>query len=223
MGLTGDVWNAFQANDGWGQTLTHVRLSAVSLGIAAAGGIALGVACAKTGRVASFTLVTVANLGRTIPTFALIALILAVTSLGFWPTVVGLTLLGLPPILLNATTGINEADAGAVDAARGMGLTPAQVLRRVDLPMALPLGWAGVRNSSVQIIATAALAGVVGAEGLGVIVQSGLANSQTDVLLAGAIPITILAVLAEGLFAGAERVSTPRGLRLARQPSKGEL
>jgi osmoprotectant transport system permease protein len=75
----------------------------------------------------------------------------------------------------------------------------------------------------VQIIATAALAGVVGAEGLGVIVQSGLANGQTDVLLAGAIPITILAVLAEGLFASAERVSTPRGLRLARQPSKGDL
>lgn len=222
MGLVTDTWSAFQANDGWGQTMTHVRLSVVSLGIAAAGGIVLGVACAKLGRGAAFVVTTVANLGRTIPTFALIALILAVTSLGFWPTVTGLVLLGLPPILLNATTGVREADSGAVDAARGMGLTAAQVMRRVELPMAMPLIWAGVRNSSVQIIATAALAGVVGAEGLGVIVQSGLANSRTDVLLAGAIPITILAILAEGLFAGAERASTPRGLRLARQP-KGEL
>jgi osmoprotectant transport system permease protein len=218
-----DTWTAFQENNGWGQTGTHIRLSATSLGIATVGGIVLGVTCAKIGRGAAFVVTTIANLGRTIPTFALIALILAVTSLGFWPTVVGLVLLGLPPILLNATTGIREADAGAVDAARGMGLTRAGVLRRVEMPMAMPLIWAGVRNSSVQIIATAALAGVVGADGLGVIVQSGLANSQTDVLLAGAIPITILAVAAEGLFASAERVSTPRGLRLARQPSKGDL
>lgn len=223
MGLMSDTWTAFQQNNGWGQTVTHIRLSVTSLAIAAAGGIVLGVACAKIGRGAAFVVTTVANLGRTIPTFALIALILAVTSLGFWPTVVGLVLLGLPPILLNTTTGIREADAGAVDAARGMGLTRTGVLRRVEMPMAMPLIWAGVRNSSVQIIATAALAGVVGAEGLGVIVQSGLANSQTDVLLAGAIPITILAALAEGLFAGAERASTPRGLRLARQPSKGDL
>lgn len=223
MGLMADTVTAFQENDGWGQTVTHVRLSVTSLAIAAVGGITLGVACAKIGRGAAFAVTTVANLGRTIPTFALIALILAVTSLGFWPTVVGLVLLGLPPILLNATTGIREADAGAVDAARGMGLTRTGVLRRVEMPMAMPLIWAGVRNSSVQIIATAALAGVVGAEGLGVIVQSGLANGQTDVLLAGAIPITILAVTAEVLFAGAERASTPRGLRLARQPSKGDL
>lgn len=223
MSLLADTWTAFERNGGWEQTMVHVRLSLTSLGLAAAGGIALGVICAKIGRGASFALVTVANLGRTIPTFALIALILAVTSLGFWPAVVGLTLLGLPPILLNATTGVREADAGAVDAARGMGLTGPQVFMRVELPMAMPLIWAGVRNASVQIIATAALAGVVGADGLGVIVQSGLANSQTDVLLAGAIPITILAVLAEGLFAGAERVSTPRGLRLARQPIKGDM
>lgn len=217
MGLVGDTWTAFQQNDGWGQTRTHVELSVTALAIAATGGVALGVLCAKLGRGASFVVVAVANLGRTVPTFALIALILALTSLGFWPAVTGLILLGLPPILLNTTTGIREADRDAVDAARGMGLTGPQVLTRVELPMALPLMWAGMRSSSVQIIATAALAGVVGADGLGVIVQSGLANSQTDVLLAGAIPITILAALSEGLFAGAERAATPRGLRLARR------
>ena len=216
MSLWSDTWTAFQDNDGWGQTRTHVELSLAALGIAAVGGIVLGVACAKIGRGAAFVVTAVANLGRTVPTFALIALILAVTSLGFWPTVVGLLLLGLPPIMLNATTGIREADQSAVEAGRGMGLTGRQVLTRIELPMAMPLIWAGVRNSAVQIIATAALAGVVGSGGLGVIVQSGLANGQTDVLLAGAIPITILAVLAEGLFAGAQRASTSRGLRLAR-------
>lgn len=223
MSLWADTWTAFEANDGWGQTWIHVKLSVTALGIAAAGGLALGIACAKLGRGAAFAVTTIANLGRTIPTFALIALILAVASLGFWPAVIGLILLGLPPILLNATTGIQEADTGAVEAARGMGLTRTQVLMRVEIPMAMPLIWAGVRNSSVQIIATAALAGLVGADGLGVIVQSGLANSQTDVLLAGAIPITILAALAEGLFATVERLSTPRGLRLQLATVKGDL
>lgn len=217
MSLLSDTWDAFQANDGWGQTRATVTMSVVALGIATVAGVVLGVLCARLGRAASFAVVAVANLGRTVPTFALIALILALTSLGFWPAATGLILLGIPPILLNTTTGIREADRGAVDAARGMGLTGAQVLARVEIPLALPLMWAGLRNSSVQIIATAALAGVVGADGLGVIVQSGLANSQTDVLLAGAIPITLLAALSEGLFAGAERATTPRGLRLARR------
>lgn len=221
MSLLSDIWTAFEANDGWGQTWVHVRLSATALLCASIGGLALGIACAKLGRGASFLLMTAANLGRTVPTFALIALILAITSLGFWPAAIGLILLGLPPILLNTATGLRDADRGAVDAARGMGFTPVQVVARVELPLALPLIWAGVRNSSVQIIATAALAGIVGADGLGVIVQSGLANSQTGVLLAGAIPITILAALAEVLFSGAERLSTPRGLRLQRATLKG--
>jgi osmoprotectant transport system permease protein len=136
--------------------------------------------------------------------------------------VLGLFALGVPPILLNAYTGVKEVDAGAIEASRGMGLTPLQVLGRVELPMAMPLVFAGVRTSAVQIVATAALAGVIGADGLGVIVQSGLANSQDDVILAGAIPITILAALAEALFAGAERLVTPKGLRIGRRPTTNE-
>ena len=102
------------------------------------------------------------------------------------------------------------------EASRGMGFRPYQVLGRVELPIAMPLIFAGIRTSSVQIIATAALAGLVGADGLGVIVSSGLSNNQDDVILAGAIPITILAAASEVLFGGAERVATPRGLRISR-------
>lgn len=219
MSLLSDTWAAFQDNDGWGQTWTHVKLSAVALGLAAATGTLLGIACAKMGRGAAFLVVTVSNLGRTVPTFALIALVLALTSIGFWPAALGLYALGVPPILLNTYTGIREVDPGAVEASRGMGLTPLQVLGRVEMPLAMPLIFAGVRVSAVQIVATAALAGLVGAGGLGVIVQSGLANGQDDVILAGAIPITILAALAELLFGGAERVATPRGLRISRRPT----
>jgi osmoprotectant transport system permease protein len=219
VSLLSDTWTAFQDNDGWGQTWTHVKLSVVALGLATVTGVVLGIVAAKVGRGAAFLVITVSNLGRTVPTFALIALVLALTSIGFWPAAFGLYVLGVPPILLNTYTGIREVDPGAVEASRGMGFTPAQVLGRVEMPLALPLIFAGVRTSAVQIVATAALAGLVGAGGLGVIVQSGLANSQDDVILAGAIPITILAALAELLFGGAERVATPRGLRISRRPT----
>src|SRR5690606_37342638 len=147
----------------------------------------------------------------------LIALVLAVSSLGFWPAVIGLFGLGVPPILLNTYTGIRGVDPGAVEASRGMGLTAPQILARVELPLAVPLIFAGIRTSAVQIVATAALVGLVGVGGLGVIVQSGLANDQPDVLLAGAIPIALLAALAEALFGAAQWLLTPRGLRLARR------
>jgi osmoprotectant transport system permease protein len=217
----GDIWDAFQENDGWEQTWETVKLSLTALGLATLAGLVLGVVCAKVGRVASFLVITVSNLGRTIPTFALIALILALTGLGFWPAALGLFLLGIPPILLNTFTGVKEVDPGVVEASRGMGFTALQVLGRVELPVAMPLIFAGIRTSSVQIIATAALAGLVGAGGLGVIVSSGLSNNQDDVILAGAIPITILAALSELVFGGAERLATPRGLRISRRPITG--
>jgi osmoprotectant transport system permease protein len=221
MSLLSDTWTAFQDNDGWGQTWLHVKLSLVALGLAVATGTILGIVCAKIGRAAAFIVITISNLGRTVPTFALIALVLALTSLGFWPAALGLFALGVPPILLNTYTGIREVDPDAVEASRGMGLTSAQILGRVEMPLAMPLIFAGVRISAVQIVATAALAGLVGAGGLGVIVQSGLANGQDDVILAGAIPITILAALSELVFGGAERLATPRGLRISRRPITG--
>lgn len=214
----GDIWDAFLENDGWEQTWTTIELSLTALAMATAVGLVLGVVCAKVGRATAFLVVSVSNLGRTVPTFALIALVIALTSIGFWPAVFGLFLLGIPPILLNTFTGVKEVDPGAVEASRGMGFRRLQILGRVELPMALPLIFAGIRTSSVQIIATAALAGLVGAGGLGVIVASGLANNQDDVILAGAIPITILAALSELVFGGVERLATPRGLRISRRP-----
>ncbi len=136
--------------------------------------------------------------------------------MGFWPAVIGLTLLGIPPILVNTFTGIRDVDPATLDAARGMGLTSRQVLMRVEMPLALPLVFAGLRTSAVQVVATATLAGLVGAGGLGTLVLAGLGNDQVPVLLAGAIPVAILAILFEVTFAGIERLATPRGLRLTR-------
>lgn len=220
----GSIWQAFVDNDGWQQLRVHVRLSVTALVIATAVGVALGILCAKIGRLASFLVTAVASLGRTVPEFAIMALAVALTSIGFWPAVFALVLLGIPPILLNVFTGLRSVDAGVLEAARGMGMSGRQILARVELPLAAPLTFAGVRVAAVQIVATAALAGLVGAGGLGVIVLSGLTNSQDDVMLAGAIPIALLALAAQAIFSAAERVSTPRGMRLATSspvPSKG--
>jgi osmoprotectant transport system permease protein len=219
MSLLGDTWSFYEANRGFvdGALRTHVMLSAVALGIAAGVGVALGVLCAKLGRAAAFLVMTIANLGRTVPTFAIMALAVALSSLGQRPAVVGLVALGVPPILLNAYTGVRSVEPGTVEASRGMGLSASQLLLRVELPIATPLVFAGIRTSAVQIVATATLAGLLDAGGLGDVVLAGLSNNQNDVLLAGAIPVAALALVAEGLFAAVERLATPTGLRLARR------
>lgn len=210
-----EIWDAFQANDGWGRVIEHVKLSAVPLGIAAAIGIPAGVLATRLGRVGSFAVGATAFTGRMVPTLAAMALVMSLTSIGFWPAVVGLVLLALPAIVLNTTTGIEQADPHTIDAARGMGYTKGQILRRLELPLALPHIVTGLRTAAVLIVATAALAGIIGADGLGVTIAAGFTNDQDDVLLAGAIPVTLLAMLAEGLLALLQWLVTPVGLRRA--------
>ncbi len=136
MGLLGDAWDFYRANRDlvdpafWG----HVRLSVTALALAAVTGVTLGIACAKIGRVAAFLVTSIGNLGRTVPTFAVMGIVLTLSTVGFWPAVIGLYLLAVPPILLNTFTGIHEVDAGVVEASRGMGFRPLQILGRVELP-----------------------------------------------------------------------------------------
>lgn len=220
MSLLADTWTAFTENEGWERLTQHVQLSVVALLLAGSIGLLLGIACSKGGPLGSFAIAATGLIGRTVPTFAAMALVIAFTSIGFWPAVVGLTALGVPVVLLNVATGIRGADAAAVEAARGMGLTPMQVLGRVELPLALPLAFAGLRSAAVMIVSTAALAGAVGAGGLGVTIIAGLSNNQTDVLLAGAIPVTLLAVAAEGIVLAAQTLVTPKRLRRARRQAQ---
>jgi osmoprotectant transport system permease protein len=220
MSLASDTWSAFTDNEGWERLTQHVQLSVVALLAAVAIGTALGIACAKGGPVGSFVIAASGLIGRTVPTFAAMALVIAFTSIGFWPAAIGLTALGIPSVLLNLATGIRGADVDAVEAARGMGLTSGQILRQVELPLAVPLAFTGVRNAAVMIVATAALAGAVGAGGLGVTIIAGLSNNQTDVLLAGAIPVTLLAVAAEGLVIVAQMLVTPKRLRRVRRQAR---
>lgn len=218
MSLLAAAWDFYRANRPLVERAfwEHLRLTGAALGLAAPTGVTLGIAAAKLGRRAAFAVVAIGSLGRAVPTFAVMALALTLAGIGFWPAVIGLYGLAVPPILRNTFTGIRGVDPGTVEAARGMGLTPAQVLARVELPVALPLVSAGIRTASVEVVATAALAGLVGAGGLGAVVISGLQTGQDDVLLAGAVPIALLALAAQALFGAAERLVTPRGLRIGR-------
>jgi osmoprotectant transport system permease protein len=199
------------------QLAYHVELSAISLAVAAAIAIPVGLLVGHKRR-GQFLAVSVANVGRAIPSFALLVLAFIVISnlwpsLGFSmiPTAIALVLLAIPPVLTNTYVGIQAVDADTVESARGMGLSEWQVLTRLEVPLAAPLIMAGMRTSAVAVVATATLAGFAGGGGLGAFLYNGFAQQgQEPQLIGGAILVAVLAILTEVLFGGLERVVTPR-------------
>jgi osmoprotectant transport system permease protein len=155
-----------------------------------------------------------------VPTFAAMAIVMALTSIGFRPALFALTILGIPPVLFNVATGVRQADPEAVNAANGLGMTPVQRFAQVEVPLCLPYLFTGLRTAGVMIVATAALAGAIGAGGLGITIVAGFSNNQNSVLLAGAIPIAMLALTIEAVLLTMQRVVTPAGLRHAQHQSQ---
>ncbi len=194
-------------------TLDYTRLCAVAIGLAIIIGVLLGIAVARQ-PIAAFIAVNFCGLLRAIPAIAFLVVALPYLGLGFVPALIALTVLGITPIMVNTFTGIQGIDPAAIDAARGIGMTPYQVMRRVQIPLVLPVIAAGVRTAAIQIIATATLAGIIGAGGYGEYIYSGLYQLDNTQILAGAIPVTILAILAEVLLSQLQRVLTPKGLRI---------
>ncbi|MGW2715559.1 ABC transporter permease [Streptomyces sp. NPDC001356] len=153
--------------------------------------------------------VNISNVGRAVPTFAVLVLLL-LTPVGRWgdgPTVVALVLFAVPPLLTNAYVGMREVDRGVVQAARGMGMTGRQLLFRVELPLSLPLLLNGVRIAAVQLVATATIAALAGGGGLGRIITAGFNLASTPQVVAGALLVAVFALLVEGVFEIAVRVA----------------
>jgi osmoprotectant transport system permease protein len=190
----------------------HVSLTLLALLIASAIAIPLAVWLNRRGGLAVLVGINVANVGRTLPSLAVLALVMPVLGTGFAPSLFALTLLALPPILVNAYTGLHGVDADVIDAARGMGLTPHQVLRQIELPIALPVIFAGLRTAAVQVVSGAVLAAFIGGGGLGDYITAGIAMMSMHLLLVGAIPVTLLSIGADALFGALQRRVTPKGL-----------
>jgi osmoprotectant transport system permease protein len=150
---------------------------------------------------------------ETIPSIALLAFMIPLFGVGFWPAVVALWLYSLYPIARSAYTGVRDADPGAVHAARALGMTPWQILRYVRAPLAAPSILAGIRTAAVLNVGTATLAAFIGAGGLGEPIATGLALADTRLILSGALPAAVLALLVDGLLALVERWTTPAPLR----------
>ena len=196
----------------FGALYIHVALSAVALGLAIAIALPTGVLLADKAR-ATLLAITAANIGRTLPSLAVLALVMPILGTGFMPSLFALTLLALPPILINTCTALRQVDPDMVDAARGMGMTRAQIMRQVELPVAMPVIFAGIRTASVQVVSGAVLAAYIGGGGLGDFITAGIAMMAMPQLLVGAIPATLLAIGADRLFGHLQRVMTPVGMR----------
>ncbi|MEV5174291.1 ABC transporter permease subunit [Streptomyces flaveolus] len=153
--------------------------------------------------------VNISNVGRAVPTFAVLVLLL-LTPVGRWgdgPTVVALVLFAVPPLLTNAYVGMREVDRSVVQAARGMGMTGRQLLFHVELPLSLPLLLNGVRIAAVQLVATATIAALAGGGGLGRIITAGFNLASTPQVVAGALLVAVFALLVEAVFEIAERLA----------------
>ena len=197
--------------------LEHLEMSGLAIAVAAAIALPVGLYLGHTGRFA-FVAVSVANIGRALPSFAVLGLVLPPAlslglGLGFWPTVIALIPLAIPPMLTNAYVGTREVDRDVIEAARGMGLSELGILRRIEVPLALPLVLAGVRTSAVNVVATATLGAVVASGGLGRYIVDGFALREYDRLLAGAILVALLAIAVEVVIGTFERLATSPGLR----------
>ena len=198
--------------------IDHMWLSVVAMAVACAIAIPLGLALGHIGR-GGFLAINASNVGRAVPSLALIAFFVAYLGVGFTNVTLALALLAIPPVLTNAYVGVRQVDRDTVDAARGMGMTGTQIVRRVELPLALPLIFGGIRTSMVNVVATATLAPLAGLDSLG----DPIINVSTygdEGRLGAAILVACLAVATELSLAAAERAATPKALRKRRNRMK---
>jgi len=217
-----------RADSFWQLLLGHVTLAAAALAAGLAIGIPLGLAATRNRHVRSVAL-GVTGIIQTIPSLALLGLLvvplaalgaaypvlreLGIRGIGAAPGLIALTLYALLPIVRNTYVGLSEVDPGAIDAGRGMGMSPAQLLTRVELPLALPLIIEGVRTAAILLVGITTLTVFAGARNLGILIFEGLGQFAPDLILLGAIPTIALALVADLGLSALGRALTPEGVR----------
>jgi len=232
MEFLGNMWDWFANGDHWrgdegipNLLWQHIQISFIAVVVAVAVALPIGLVFGHYRR-GGFVAINLANIGRALPALALLILAvrefgggdppgwLQAVGVGSLPTFLALVALAIPPVVTNTYVGVTTVDAATREAAEGMGMSGSQVLRRIELPLALPLIMAGIRTTAVAVVATATLAAIVGWGGLGRYIIDGFRVGDDERLFAGAILVALLAIVVELALAVVERLVVSRGLRL---------
>jgi osmoprotectant transport system permease protein len=193
------------------RTLQHLLYSLLATAMAAAIALPIGILIGHTGRGALLA-VNTTNLGRAIPSLGILILMFTLVGFGVIPVLVALTALAVPPMVTNSYIGVRSVDPEIREAAEGMGMRGRQVLWQVELPVAMPLIMAGIRTSTVQVVATATLAAIVGLGGLGRYLIDGLSQRDLPQVVSGAILVAVLSLVTELALGRLQTLVVPRGL-----------
>ncbi|TDM18659.1 ABC transporter permease [Macrococcoides canis] len=199
------------------KTWEHISISLLSLVAAIIVAVPLGIVLTKSDKLAKVVL-SITSVLQTVPSLAILAMMIPFFGIGTLPAVIALFLYVLLPILNNTYLGIQSVNKDAKEAGRAMGMTQNQILRMVELPLAVPVIMSGIRLSAVYAISWATLASYIGAGGLGDFIFNGLNLYQPKLIIAGAVVVTLLALITDFILAYVEKITTPRGLLV----SKGE-
>ena len=193
----------------------HLFLSLTSIVIAIAISLPLGIFISRKRKMAEF-FIGITSVFQTIPSLAFFGFLIPIFGTGSITAITALTIYALLPILRNTYTGIISVDSGVIEAGRGMGMTEKQILTKIELPLSLPFVMAGIRTATVLTVGVATLATFVGAGGLGEIIYRGLSTWNNQLVMAGAIPSALLAILFDFVLKRIENSATPKGLRKTR-------
>ena len=197
----------------WAHTLEHLQLTLLAAAIVLAVAIPLGIALTrKSLRFLSGPVLVLANVGQAAPSIGLVVLLAFWLGFGFWAAVIALVLYGVLPVLRNTMVGLQHVDQRLVEAGRGMGMTAAAVLFKVELPMAVPIMLAGIRTALVLLVGTAALATFINGGGLGILITTGVQLNLPTVLVVGSLLVALLALLIDWVGRVVEHVARPKGL-----------
>lgn len=226
MSFLGDVLRWFLDGSHWQGDFgiphrvgEHLAMSAAATVTALAIALPVGLVLGHLGRGGAIA-INASNVGRALPSFAILVFALQIFGIGAVPAFVALVLLAIPPILTNTYVGMSEVDASLKEAARGLGMSGGRVLFRVEMPLATPVIMSGVRTSGVQVVATATLAALVAWGGLGRFIVDGLGQRDFVMVFAGAVLVAALAMSAEVVLAVLQWAATPRGLRRGLIPAR---
>jgi osmoprotectant transport system permease protein len=215
----GSILDVLQREDFIRNLIIHIELSVLATLIGILVAIPIAIAVNRSDFLSTLA-INVGNIGRAVPSLAILVLMFPFFGLGFDSALFALSVLAISPILINAVVGLRQVSRQILDAAKGMGLSGRQILTGIQIPIAAPIVFAGIRTSAVQVVASATLATFIGGGALGDYIVEGFQRGDLNISLAGALTVAVLAIITEVGFGAMERIATPKGLKISQSRGK---